>query len=179
MILRRVISASSGRHDLKKSRGFTLIELVMVMVMIGIVAVVATPLFQNPVGTRSQAAALRLSSDIRYAQMLAIQTQRTVRVIFDAATNSYQIEILEAAWNVVMNPGTHGNYIVQLNSGDFQNVTLSEVNFNGASEIRFDRVGVPTDNNNPGFTDPAYVKLSGLFQVSVAAVTGKVDVTAL
>lgn len=163
-----------------KSRGFTLIELIMAMILIGILSVMASPIFQNLPGTRAQAAAFRLRSDLRYIQMLAIETQQTTRVVFDAPANTYQLQILDTAgWQPVVNPGTHNAFTVPLNTGDFQGVTLSQVNFNNASELRFNALGVPSDGAGAALADPAYVKLSGLFQISVAAVTGKIDVAAL
>jgi type IV pilus assembly protein PilE len=52
---------------MKKNRGFTLIEMLIVMVVIGILAAIAIPSYQNQLRKSSRAAyAARTSSDEGY-----------------------------------------------------------------------------------------------------------------
>jgi prepilin-type N-terminal cleavage/methylation domain-containing protein len=167
-----------------KQRGFTLIELVMVMIVMAIIAVSVIPAFQNMPRLRTQAAALRLSSDIRYAQMLAIQTQRQSRVLFDAATNSYQIQLqtpgVPGAYFTVVNPGgVPGGFIVRLNQADFEGVTLSAVDINGTNAVIFSRMGAPLDANGTALGNAGTVTLSGTFRVTIDGVTGRITEAAL
>jgi MSHA pilin protein MshA len=66
---------------MKKQAGFTLIELVMVIVILGILAAVALPKFINLSGEANQAAAegvaggIASSAAIRYASSLVSATQ--------------------------------------------------------------------------------------------------------
>jgi type IV pilus assembly protein PilE len=62
---------------MKKNRGFTLIEMLIVMVVIGILAAIAIPSYQNQLrrGTRSSAQALMM--DIANKEQFYLQSQRT------------------------------------------------------------------------------------------------------
>jgi len=62
---------------MKKNRGFTLIEILVVMVVIGILAAIAIPSYQNQLirGTRSNAQALMM--DIANKEQFYLQSFRT------------------------------------------------------------------------------------------------------
>ena len=61
---------------MKKNRGFTLIEILIVMVVIGILAAIAIPSYQNQLirGTRSSAQAVMM--DIANKELFYLQAQR-------------------------------------------------------------------------------------------------------
>lgn len=70
-----------------RSDGFTLVELVLVLIMLGILAVFATPrLGTGTFDTRSIADQARAM--LRYAQKIAIAQNRAVYVLFDASGGS-------------------------------------------------------------------------------------------
>ena len=62
---------------MKKNRGFTLIEILIVMVVIGILAAIAIPSYQNQLirGSRSNAQALIM--DLANKEQFYLQAQRT------------------------------------------------------------------------------------------------------
>ena len=71
---------------------FTLVELIMVVIIIGIVAGMAVPRFANAlVNQRLTAATRRLTTDLQLAQRRARLTGQSVTVAFDADTHSYQL----------------------------------------------------------------------------------------
>jgi len=74
-------------------KGFTVIELVMVISIIGIIAAMAfaTLVSFNP--NKLDAAANKLLFDIRYAQRLGIDRHTTCGVSFDTSENSYFVYI--------------------------------------------------------------------------------------
>jgi type IV pilus assembly protein PilE len=62
---------------MKKNRGFTLIEILVVMVVIGILAAIAIPSYQSQVRRASRSAAQALMMDIANKEQFYLQSQRT------------------------------------------------------------------------------------------------------
>lgn len=75
----------------QKSSGFTVLELVIVIVILSIVAFAA---FVKTPGTsvNLDAQAERLANDIRYTQNLAMARNQHYRIVFDPAASSYTIQ---------------------------------------------------------------------------------------
>ena len=72
---------------MKKNRGFTLIEILVVMVVIGILAAIAVPSYNSQLrrGTRSAAQALMM--DIANKEQFYLQSQRTYLDCASPCTN--------------------------------------------------------------------------------------------
>ena len=68
---------------MKKNRGFTLIEILVVMVVIGILAAIAVPSYQSQVRRATRSAAQSLMMDIANKEQFYLQSQRT---FFDCAS---------------------------------------------------------------------------------------------
>jgi len=64
-------------------KGFTLMELVMVIVLIAIVAVFVAPRLGDVTAMKAGAFTSKLRADIRYAQNLAMTRNRRARVYFN------------------------------------------------------------------------------------------------
>ncbi|NKE72724.1 GspH/FimT family pseudopilin [Candidatus Manganitrophus noduliformans] len=136
-------------------RGFTLVEVVIVLVLLGILAVVAIPRLGNMAGTRASATARKLQSDIAYAQSLAMTRNLPHRVYFNTApapANGYAV-VNDANgngnWGVdpgeyAIDPANPGaNLSVTLNAGSYAGVTISGGSFAGTF-VHFNTLGVPT-----------------------------------
>lgn len=65
-------------------RGFTLVELIMTLVIVGIIAVVVAPRFFDSNVFRSRGFADQVQASLRYAQKVAIAQRRNVCVAFDS-----------------------------------------------------------------------------------------------
>ena len=61
---------------MKKNRGFTLIEILIVMVVIGILAAIAVPSYQSQVRRATRSAAQALMMDIANKEQFYLQSQR-------------------------------------------------------------------------------------------------------
>jgi type IV pilus assembly protein PilE len=62
---------------MKKNRGFTLIEILVVLVVIGILAAIAIPSYQNQLRKSSRAAAQAFMAEIANKEIFYLQSQRT------------------------------------------------------------------------------------------------------
>ncbi|MCW8859459.1 MAG: prepilin-type N-terminal cleavage/methylation domain-containing protein [Deltaproteobacteria bacterium] len=76
--------------DLWFSEGFTLVELVVVILLLGVLAAVATPKFFNLDDYRTRAAYDEVAGALRYAQKLAVASGCEVQVILSG--NSYTLQ---------------------------------------------------------------------------------------
>ena len=79
-------------EKMKNKRGFTLIEVIVVMAVIGIMATIAIPAISSWLPNyRLKAAARDLYSTMQKARMLAVKTNRDTAVIFVPATSKYEL----------------------------------------------------------------------------------------
>ena len=118
-------------------RGFSLIELVITVLVLGIIAAAAGPRYADSLSRfRLAAAAKRVSDDLNYARDEAMSQGFEQKVIFVTASNSYSMAN-------VPHPDSPGlAYSVDLSSTQYP-VSLVAVNFNGAETVTFDIHGRP------------------------------------
>ncbi len=132
-------------------RGFTLIELVMVLVLIAILAAFVAPKLGDVTTTKAGAFHDKLRADVRYAQNLAMTQNQRYRVYFNTAPspNPGYAVVNDAngdGWGVTganefaQNPAG-GNLSVTLNAGDYAGITVSTP---AGGFIEFNSLGVPT-----------------------------------
>jgi prepilin-type N-terminal cleavage/methylation domain-containing protein len=150
--------------------GFTLIELIMVVVVLLIIAAFIAPKMTGVTGTRVNAASRKISADIRYAQQLAISTQTNHGVIFNASpTNTYSI-YRETTSTIITDSFTGGAYTVQLNTGDYGGVTIDS-----GYQVEFDSLGSPVTGGG-GSVTISNAGSEPIRTITVAANTGKVSI---
>lgn len=158
-----------------KQQGFTLLELVMVFVIIGILVAMAIPrLALTDSSVHAQAA--RIARDIRHVQMLAMSQGRTLT--FESLGNGYQcgFDDIPAPSTVVV---IDDPAVSQANQQDCvftldNNVTLS------TGRISFDSLGRPVDSNRVLIAALVAFTVNGATQsaaLRVTPVTGFVTVT--
>ncbi len=116
-----------------KSQGFTLIELIIILVIIGILAVSASPIFISDSGMKSQSARLQALSILRAIQQQAMQ---------DTA-NDYSVSVTESTLG---NPPYNEDNNLQLSN-------LGDIAFSPAGiTIGFNALGQPTLDCEGGCT---------------------------
>lgn len=155
---RAAAAAAAGRHrTLRRSGGFTLAEILAVVVILGIASAIIIPQIGTRDDMRVKAAARTLIADLIYAQNLAISTGQTVYVRFDVAGNSYSLLTSPASAKAkkgdpVSHPITQSDYVTAFGATHrgWEQVSIKsavmngvDVNFRPEFTVGFDEIGSP------------------------------------
>ncbi len=132
----------------RRSKGITLIELVIILVLLAILSVTTMVKFVTFDNIKVAASASKMSADIAYAQQLAITTQVFHGVRFDTANNLYFLFRGTPATKIKDPNNRPNDYIVDYDTEpEISGVTINTVNINSTSGIVFDALGRPYDGN--------------------------------
>lgn len=171
-------------NDRFQERGFTLIEIIVVVVILGIVAFMAIPMVSNAADVQVRAAANRMAADIDYAKSMAITHQRSYTVVFDPANESYEVQ--DDSGGVIDHPVNPGSFVVDFRTdGNLSRVNMENADFDPDSNpsMTFDYLGSPhsgTAAGNP--LNSGQITLTAdnfTLVVNVEPVTGYVTVSGL
>jgi len=162
-----------------RKQGFTLIELVMLIVIIGIVALVAMPKAVTSQAVRLEAACQKIASDLRYAQGMALAQQVRFGISFDPVSEAYFVYRVNIG-TVAMDPQTRNDFNVSfVTLNEFKGIDIASTNF--SNKIEFDSAGAPYDGNGVILSSQGVITLqaqAGAYSrtVRIEAKTGKVSV---
>ncbi len=161
-------------------RGFTLLELIMILVLISIISVFAAPRLGDVTSTNAGAFTHKLRADIRYAQNLAMSQNRRFRVYFNTAPSpnpGYAVVndlngngTWGEAGEVAMDPAKSGNLSIALNAGQYTGITVSTP---AGGYVEFNSLGSPTVGNGAVIT--VYSNLVTAGTLTITAQTGAVN----
>ncbi|MFC1498740.1 GspH/FimT family pseudopilin [Verrucomicrobiota bacterium] len=166
-------SAFRVPHSAFRSSGFSILELVVVMIIIGILASVALLSMPDLQGSRDELAVDELSEHLRYIRDIAVNREQTTRVEFDTATDSYSVYI--GGGTPVKDPVTQEDWVVNV-SERFSGVTLSSVNINGGSVLCFSEPnGIPCDGSTNPITTQGTITFSSGLAVNITPDTGYIS----
>jgi prepilin-type N-terminal cleavage/methylation domain-containing protein len=159
-------------------KGFTLVELLIVIAIISIAALTAIPMMSSAAGMQIRSAANMLTADLEYAKSMAISRAQYFSVIFDVSAESYRIE--DQYGNLLPHPVKKGfNYIIDFqNDGRLNKVDIVSVDFDTTSKITFDYLGSPY-NGTGGPLNSGVINLQAggtTTTVAVEPVTGYVSI---
>jgi len=122
--------------------GFTLIEVLMVLVIMGIASAIVIPMISDTSDMKATSAARQIASTLLYAQTASISTQQKYQVVFNPSNNSYEVQ--DSGGNVILDPVVGSPYQIQyLSDRRTQNVSLETADFDGSHTVWFDRLGAP------------------------------------
>lgn len=168
-------------------RGYTLMEVMVVVVVLGIAGAMVIPSMGQTGILRVQGAVRTLVSDMTFIQADAVAFQEKRAIVFDVANSTYT---LVAVPGTTVDPDTNtmydplkvdGRYRVDFRNNRFGDARLTGAAFdNGSRTLIFDAMGGPladASGNNPGAGGTVRVNGSGSsFIVTVEAFTGRITV---
>lgn len=163
-----------------RAAGFTLVEAVIAITILGILAWVAYPRLSATSEIRLDAAARRVASDLRYAQGRSIGTRVTHGLLFESAAGRYTV--YAPAWTAAaVDPVDRGRplRVDFARRVEYQGVAIASAAFGATPGVSFDYFGVPRDTSGADLVAAGRVVLTcaGLADtVVVAPGTGKVTI---
>ncbi len=136
----RAVVRMAKPHDAARRRAFSLIEMTIVVVIIGVVVAVAVPRFANSLSTqRADAAARAVAADVQRAVDMARSTSAPVTIVFDTDHDTYQVAGMTLA--------DQGGGSDRRNlAAEFPGVSLAICDFGGSSTLTIDGFGSPTSS---------------------------------
>ncbi|MFC1738952.1 GspH/FimT family protein, partial [Planctomycetota bacterium] len=110
--------------------GFTLIEVLVVVVILAIAAMMAIPMMSSAGSMQVRSAASMIAADLEYAKSMAISRGQKFSVVFDSVQESYHIENEDG--DVISHPVKKGfDYVVDFqNDSRLDRVEIDTVDFN-------------------------------------------------
>ena len=167
----------------KESRrtGFTLAEVLVVVVILGIAGAIIIPMISDSTDLQATSAARQIVSTLLFAQTAAIAHQEQYQVVFNDATESYEVQ--DSTGAVIDNPVSPGtDYRISFpDISQMKSVTIDTVNFDGTDRVWFDRLGAPYSGaiitNTPLMLGEVTVRAgSSSYTVTVEPVSGRIKV---
>ena len=177
------------QYENKRVRnGFTLVEIIIVVVILSIAALMAIPMVSNAADVQVRAAANRIAADLDYVKNLSITHQDRYLIIFDEVNDSYEIRVDPFGLSdVIDHPVNPGPFVVDFSSiGSLDRVDIDAADFDSGSSVSnaltFDYLGSPySGTSTPLLTGQITLqdKQTGNFKlyVKIEPVTGYVTIS--
>ncbi len=132
-----------------RRRGFTLVEILMVVIILGIASAVVIPNLGTHDDLNVAAAARVIVADLVFAQNKAIVTQSLIYVNCDTGNQKYSLLSASPAITptaYLTNPLNQKNYVTQFGASgapQTRTVALQTVSADGKTCLAFDELGQP------------------------------------
>jgi MSHA pilin protein MshC len=181
MVIARTACAPCRNRSRIGGSGFTLVELIAVLVLTGILAGVAIPAIGSISSTRVAAAQRQIQRDLSYARERAAMTGARTWAVFSLASNAYSIlgepvgQPGRANAITLTDPATGRGYITSIGQ-EFPTAALQSVSFDGGAEVGFDWRGAPLNQGAGSLSAPGIVTITGNRTVTIRPGSGLVTV---
>lgn len=155
-------------------RGFTLIELIIVIVLMGVLAVVAAPRMINTGDFYARGFHDQTLAYLRYAQKTAIAQRRTVCVSFSNSPTAVSLTLAATAATNTCTLALSGPSGASGAAREADLVSKSGVTFSGTpTSFNFDGLGQPVSTTTGAVVAPPLIQVVGASKsITVEAVTG-------
>lgn len=180
--MRKSIQDSTSRARVHLGRGFSLVELIAVVLLLSIMAAAAVPAVSRAAEQRAAAGVELVARDILYARDSASSSGLGTWLAFDTAQQRYTVyrenrtNLGRAGRQVAADPATGLDFIVRFGVGDLSGLTLTAFSAGTGSEIGFDWQGRPKNQNEAALSSNAVVGLSNGRQIVIDAASGAVSI---
>ncbi|MCP4379302.1 MAG: hypothetical protein GY794_24410 [bacterium] len=150
--------------------GFSIIELLTVVVLLGIAGAIAAPQFSSDTAYFAQTAARSIAQDIQYAQDLAVTTQSPITLSFD--DSQYSLE--NNSGDIITHPITQKPYTVNLQDDPNISTLTIVASFGTSTSVVIDAFGAPSTS---GTITLSHSDMASDVVVTLHAATGSVTVS--
>lgn len=162
------------------ARGFSLVELVLLISILGILSYLAVPRVAGIGDARLDAASHRIAADLRYARGRAVSDRARYGLAFDAALDRYSVYASRPG-SPVVDPADRSRPLgLDFRApSELHGVEIQSASFGRGSGVAFDSFGIPRDSDGRALAAPGLVVLSfggRSDTVEVAPSTGAVRV---
>ena len=158
--------------------GFTLIELMVIIVILGILSAVAVPALSSIDDNRASVAARQLVRDLGYARQHALATGTVTWVVFDTGAETWSLLAEDPS-----NPGrvnatamtdvsTQSDFVQTLDTDEFAGATIVSAAIDGDVEVGFDWLGEPLNGAENALAADGTVTLSESHVITIEVATG-------
>ncbi len=155
--------------DRPAEHGFTVAELLIVIVLLGLLSLMVVPMIASADDFGGAAAARMICADLQYAQNYAILEQKPVTVHFLLTDDTY---LLTSESGPVIHPISNEAYVVDFRSmSDYAGLDLVSTSFPGGDWVTFDELGTPSEAGSLVF------RLGDVkYEIEVAHVSGQTTI---
>ena len=127
----------------KSRSAFTLIEILVVVVILGITSAIILPQLGTRDDLKTSSTAREIAADLLYVQNRSISMGKYHYVVFSTSSGKYDVMDSVSPQNIITHPVLHTPYEVLFGTGALQGCTLTTANFDGSAILAFDEMGVP------------------------------------
>lgn len=151
-----------GAKTCRQRSGFTLVELIVVIVILAIVSVVVVPnttdLYKS---VNLKTGGDKLKDDLRYIYEYAISRHDTTWLVVNVADNNYGIYVgsTPATRQLLEDPATNSTGLYDFDT-ELSGVAITGVNFGGSNEFYYDWWGTPSAGGTITLNNSKVIKVT-------------------